>query len=36
MRKDLVLEAFTLTNSILSLKKEDKQEFLNFAQKMLQ
>ncbi len=36
MRKDLVLEAFTLANLILSLKEENKQKFLNFAQKMLQ
>jgi serine/threonine-protein kinase SRPK3 len=36
MRKDLVPEAFTLANSILSLEGGDKQEFLNFAQKMLQ
>jgi serine/threonine-protein kinase SRPK3 len=36
MRKDLVPEAFTLADSVLSLEGEDKQEFLNFAQKMLQ
>lgn len=36
MRKDLVPEAFTLADSVLSLEGGDKQEFLNFAQKMLQ
>lgn len=35
MRKDLV-PAFTLADSVLSLERGDKQEFLNFVQKMLQ
>ncbi len=35
MRKDLV-PAFTLADSVLSIEGGDKQEFLNFVQKMLQ
>ena len=36
MHKDLIPDAFNLADSVPSLEAGDKEEFLNFAQKMLQ